>query len=422
VTAGKAASGAGINSSHGLVLHRVAVVGNEATGDGGGISVDGTAGEPLLIDHSLIADNQATGAGGLGGGMLADSDSVSSAIVDSTIAGNTATGTQGGGFLLEAGTLFLDGDTVVGNSLTGVGGQGGNFRVHADTVKMRNTILAGGTAAAGGDCYLSSGGHLISLGHNAEDTDATPDSDCQDALVAAGDRKGLTLQLGALQNNGGPTDTMLPAAGSPVLDAGDPSACQPDDQRGVTRPQAGGCDIGAVERSIAAIAGTFADGVSTSGAALHAAVNTAGLAGTARFAYGPTTAYGAFSAPVALGALASVQGAAAQLGGLQAGTTYHFRLEVTTVDGTFTGADAAFTTAKPPAPKPRVSCHVPKLKGKTLAAARRALKKAHCALGKVHKPHHAHGRLVVRRQSPSAGKVRRAGTRVAVTLRAVKKH
>jgi beta-lactam-binding protein with PASTA domain len=60
---------------------------------------------------------------------------------------------------------------------------------------------------------------------------------------------------------------------------------------------------------------------------------------------------------------------------------------------------------------------VPKLKGRTLKSARRALKKAHCALGKVHKPRHSHGRLVVRRQSPAAGKVRKNGTKVTVTLR-----
>jgi hypothetical protein len=283
---------------------------------------------------------------------------------------------------------------------------------------MRNTILAGGIATYGGDCYLSTGGTLTSLGHNAEDTDLTPDSDCQGGFNAT-DHTGLTLHLGPLQNNGGPTDTMLPAAVSPVINTGDPAACQADDQRGVVRPQAGGCDIGAAERSVTAIAGTFADGISTSGAALHASVNTAGLAGVARFAYGPTTAYGAFTAPVALAAVASAQAAGGQLAGLQPGTTYHFHLEVTTADGTFTGADAALTTASPGGgANPKPSCHVPKLKGRTLKSARRALKKAHCALGKVHKPRHSHGRLVVRRQSPAAGKVRKNGTKVTVTLRA----
>jgi hypothetical protein len=60
--------------------------------------------------------------------------------------------------------------------------------------------------------------------------------------------------LGALANNGGPTDTHLPDPGSPLVDAGDPAGCTDEkggpllaDQRGVTRPQGSRCDIGAVE-------------------------------------------------------------------------------------------------------------------------------------------------------------------------------
>ena len=54
--------------------------------------------------------------------------------------------------------------------------------------------------------------------------------------------------LGALANNGGPTQTLLPLAGSPLLDAIPPASCGAAvDQRGITRPQGTGCDIGAVE-------------------------------------------------------------------------------------------------------------------------------------------------------------------------------
>lgn len=53
-------------------------------------------------------------------------------------------------------------------------------------------------------------------------------------------------RLGLLQDNGGPTWTMLPAADSPALDAATCSAGTTD-QRGVARP-AGACDIGAGER------------------------------------------------------------------------------------------------------------------------------------------------------------------------------
>ena len=53
--------------------------------------------------------------------------------------------------------------------------------------------------------------------------------------------------LGPLADNGGPTLTMLPGAGSPALNAGGDVACPGLDQRGQTRPQGSACDIGAVE-------------------------------------------------------------------------------------------------------------------------------------------------------------------------------
>jgi hypothetical protein len=69
----------------------------------------------------------------------------------------------------------------------------------------------------------------------------------------AGDPK-----LGPLANNGGPTQTRLPQTGSPLIDAIPTGSCQADgasgitaDQRGVSRPQGPGCDIGAVEVEVA---------------------------------------------------------------------------------------------------------------------------------------------------------------------------
>ena len=53
--------------------------------------------------------------------------------------------------------------------------------------------------------------------------------------------------LGSLQDNGGFTQTMALLPGSPAIDAGDNANCPATDQRGVTRPQGSGCDIGAYE-------------------------------------------------------------------------------------------------------------------------------------------------------------------------------
>ncbi|HMJ01635.1 MAG TPA: S8 family serine peptidase, partial [Conexibacter sp.] len=71
-------------------------------------------------------------------------------------------------------------------------------------------------------------------------------------------------------------------------------------------------------------------------------------------------------------------------------------------------------------------CKVPRLKGKTLRRARRALRRARCTLGRVRRPRRARGaarrgrphvRLVVRSSRPRAGAIRLDGARVKVTLK-----
>jgi hypothetical protein len=82
----------------------------------------------------------------------------------------------------------------------------------------------------------------------------------------------------------------------------------------------------------------------------------------------------------------------------------------------------AGTCGKSPPPP---DCVVPKLKGKTLAAARKLLSKAHCALGKVTKPkvkkHHKQPKLVVSSTKPGAGAKLSNGAKVALKLVAAPK-
>jgi hypothetical protein len=69
-----------------------------------------------------------------------------------------------------------------------------------------------------------------------------------------------------------------------------------------------------------------------------------------------------------------------------------------------------------PAPS-AAKCLVPRLAGKTLAKARKALSAAHCSVGKVRKPRGARlSELRVRSSSPSAGAVLAAGAKVALRL------
>jgi len=76
--------------------------------------------------------------------------------------------------------------------------------------------------------------------------------------------------------------------------------------------------------------------------------------------------------------------------------------------------EAAEGAIKPQAPA--VACVVPSLKGDTLNTARRALTRHHCRLGKVHRPHHRRGTLLVIAQSPQHGRKLADGALIAVTL------
>jgi hypothetical protein len=102
------------------------------------------------------------------------------------------------------------------------------------------TPLGGGT-----DCDIDVGAATTSQGDSFS-SDASCGFGAGPGDIVSGGDPGV----GALANNGGPTPTMLPQAGSPLIDQADCAAAPeavPTDQRGVARPQGGACDIGAVE-------------------------------------------------------------------------------------------------------------------------------------------------------------------------------
>ena len=98
----------------------------------------------------------------------------------------------------------------------------------------------------GYDCSYS--GWAFTLGYNLG-------SDQSSALTSSSDQANTAAALLPLADNGGPTRTHLPVAGSAGVDdipagtAGLCDATSPIDQRGVARPVNGACDIGAVEGS-----------------------------------------------------------------------------------------------------------------------------------------------------------------------------
>ena len=101
-----------------------------------------------------------------------------------------------------------------------------------------------------------------------------------------------------------------------------------------------------------------ASAITGSSAALGGTVNPRGSVTTAYFQWGRTVGYGSSTPPetVDAGNRASV---AANLSGLSAGTTYHYRLVARNESGTSYGADQAFTTLSGPSPTPTATTPPP---------------------------------------------------------------
>jgi hypothetical protein len=246
-------------------------------GNGGGIDVE--ADGSLRLVRSTVSGNTAgdpaaaTTTDGAGAGIYA-AGTVD--VSDSTIAGNHADYRGGGIFVVPGADVSLESSTLDANAAgadwsggnlyldDGTGGSGGAGATTTQSplggllgattqpidpsddgearVSVENTIIADGIAGLLPDCAAGDpqATDIRSLGHNLSSA-----TTCD--LVGDGDIQATSPLLGPLRDNGGPTDTLAPAAGSPVVDAGLDAACPGIDQRGATRPAGAHCDIGAVE-------------------------------------------------------------------------------------------------------------------------------------------------------------------------------
>jgi uncharacterized repeat protein (TIGR01451 family)/CSLREA domain-containing protein len=244
-----------------LDLTRVAVVGNRADLNGGGIAAPPENATPAVVTvtDSTIANNAVSGGAteGQGGGIYIAGGAT---LTNTTVAGNSVSNpgaNVGGGIAAIKGaasagpsTITLLNTTVAGNSVTtgsGGGYAGGNpAGTFLSTFSATNSIVAGNTAdGAAQDCDMT--GLNMST---ASDHDLSGDASC--GFTDAGSLQNTDPKLGVLADNGGPTDTRAPAGDSPAVNAGTNSGCPAADQRGISRPQAGTCDIGAFELVFAA--------------------------------------------------------------------------------------------------------------------------------------------------------------------------
>jgi PASTA domain len=103
---------------------------------------------------------------------------------------------------------------------------------------------------------------------------------------------------------------------------------------------------------------------------------------------------------------------------LPRGATYYFHLRTRDNAGNWSAGThvGPFVLTPAPPPPPAVQCVVPRVTGKTLAAARTALARSRCALGRVRKRRSRvrKGRVVA--QSVRPGTRRPRGSRVGLTL------
>jgi hypothetical protein len=287
IAAGGSGGGGGDAEGGGLVVFTatsVTIRGTAITGNladahggskgGGGIAEAGGAyieigpTTPASFSGDTVGGNVADASGGSeagggdaeGGGLYVELSKAQVTASNMTIAGNTAKApggsgsggiVEGGGLIVETGegaTLTIVSSTLAGNTADGPNGivEGGNIKPEPGT-KIANSIVSGGSGGTTGNCAEK----LESLGFNLESAD-------QCGFHATGDQVNRDPLLGPLQENGGPTPTMAPAANSPAVDQGAPFGLTAD-QRGVIRPidfptipnsaaaGANGSDVGAVE-------------------------------------------------------------------------------------------------------------------------------------------------------------------------------
>jgi hypothetical protein len=240
-----------------LTLNNCTVRDNSATGGTGGGVANFAA---LTVTDSTFSGNSASGGGGLAN-FVTGSNAPTLNMSNSTVSGNSAD-ISGGGFLNAGGAATLTNCTFNGNSAS-LGG--GIVNDAAGTLNVTSCTISGNSANDGGGIDQRFG--TMSLGNSIVAANTAPqDKDIRGVITTdlghnllGASLSGTTFgpgnvytdtpMLGALANNGGPTQTMALLPGSPAIDAGDNAlvAGITTDQGGALRTVGASVDIGAFE-------------------------------------------------------------------------------------------------------------------------------------------------------------------------------
>jgi len=236
--------------------------------EGGGIRV--SAGD-LTLDRVRVIENRIDTYQSNGGALLVRNANVT--VVDSLFSGNTAY--SGSGVWAQSGTvqirrstfarntnnvianqatMVLDNVTITENIGVVVRQDGGTLDITHSTL-VRNVAAwtlerANGVLRVSGSAIDGGGGRACSVGLSSGAYNVVSDYSCASSEPS---RPGVDLLVGPLDDHGGATPTVLPLAGSPLLDlvpvatTGLCDATTPIDQRGTARPSGSACDAGSVE-------------------------------------------------------------------------------------------------------------------------------------------------------------------------------
>jgi hypothetical protein len=208
---------------------------------GGGIANLGT----LTVTNSTFSGNSSGSATGTtaawGGGIL---NLATLTVTNTTFSGNVSSG-GGGGIFNAANVTYVTNSTFSGNVGNGIGD---GTPDGSTSIVMKSTLLAGNT---GGNCAG------VNIAPHSQGYNLSDDASCGFFNPLDKNNTPAGLNPNGLQNNGGPTKTIALLPTSPAVDAipitptnectdtsGKPVTT---DQRGVSRPQGKGCDIGAYE-------------------------------------------------------------------------------------------------------------------------------------------------------------------------------
>ena len=229
-------AGAGGSNAGTISIERSSITGN-TTGDGaaggsGGTSSRGGPGGGAWL----------RGGNGGAGSITVSDTTISNNITGSDLGGSVPSGDGGGLHVDETTELTLTSSTLTDNE----GASGDDLLTASDATFTSNVFGASQDPANRESCQIAGLADVSSGGHNVETDGDTcglrSNTDVRDVDGAV---------LGPLQNNGGVGLSRLPrllGAAAPLVDSNTAGSCPTStDQLGTSRPQADGCDTGAVE-------------------------------------------------------------------------------------------------------------------------------------------------------------------------------